>query len=60
MYEFNYQRASSVADAAEKVAAGEDARLLAGGQTLIAAMATCTIQMLRRHYVWVWRVIRAV
>lgn len=38
MYEFNYQRASSVADAAEKVRAGEDARLLAGGQTLIAAM----------------------
>jgi carbon-monoxide dehydrogenase medium subunit len=38
MYEFNYQRASSVADAAAKVGAGEDARLLAGGQTLIAAM----------------------
>jgi carbon-monoxide dehydrogenase medium subunit len=38
MYEFNYQRASSVADAAKKLATGEDARLLAGGQTLIAAM----------------------
>lgn len=38
MYEFNYQRASSVADAAKKLGAGEDARLLAGGQTLIAAM----------------------
>ncbi len=38
MYEFNYQRASSVADAAEKLGAGEDTRLLAGGQTLVAAM----------------------
>ncbi len=38
MYEFNYQRASSVADAAKKLSAGEDARVLAGGQTLIAAM----------------------
>ena len=38
MYEFNYQKASSVADAAAKLGAGEDARLLAGGQTLIAAM----------------------
>ncbi len=38
MYEFNYQKASSVADAAAKLSAGEDARLLAGGQTLIAAM----------------------
>jgi len=38
MYEFNYQKASSIADAASKLGAGEDARLLAGGQTLIAAM----------------------
>ncbi len=38
MYEFNYQKATSVADAARKLAAGADARLLAGGQTLIAAM----------------------
>lgn len=38
MYEFNYQRASNVADAAAKLGAAEDARLLAGGQTLIAAM----------------------
>ena len=38
MYEFNYQKASSVADAAAKLATGDDARLLAGGQTLIAAM----------------------
>lgn len=38
MYEFNYQKASSVADAAAKLGAAEDARLLAGGQTLIAAM----------------------
>ncbi len=38
MYEFNYQKATSVADAATKLGAGADARLLAGGQTLIAAM----------------------
>ena len=38
MYEFNYQKAASVADAAAKLGAGEDARLLAGGQTLVAAM----------------------
>jgi carbon-monoxide dehydrogenase medium subunit len=38
MYEFNYQKATSVADAATKLGAGTDARLLAGGQTLIAAM----------------------
>lgn len=38
MYEFNYQKADSIADAAKKLGAGEDARLLAGGQTLIAAM----------------------
>jgi len=38
MYEFNYQKATSVADAASKLSAGTDTRLLAGGQTLIAAM----------------------
>ncbi len=38
MYEFNYEKANSIADAAAKLGAGEDARLLAGGQTLIAAM----------------------
>lgn len=38
MYEFNYQKATTVADAAAKLAAGDDARLLAGGQTLVAAM----------------------
>ena len=38
MYAFNYHRATSVADAAAKLAAGEDAKLLAGGQTLIAAL----------------------
>ena len=38
MYEFNYHKASSVADAAAKLAGNSDAKLLAGGQTLIAAM----------------------
>jgi aerobic carbon-monoxide dehydrogenase medium subunit len=38
MYEFNYHRATSVADAAAKLAAAGDAKLLAGGQTLIAAL----------------------
>ena len=38
MYEFNYHRAISVADAAAKLAAASDAKLLAGGQTLIAAL----------------------
>ncbi|MEO8007061.1 MAG: xanthine dehydrogenase family protein subunit M [Betaproteobacteria bacterium] len=38
MHAFNYHKASSVADAAAKLAASDDARLLAGGQTLIAAM----------------------
>ena len=36
MYAFNYERASSAADAAAKVAAG--GKLLAGGQTLLASM----------------------
>jgi len=38
MHAFNYHKATSVADAAAKLAASGDARLLAGGQTLIAAM----------------------
>ncbi len=38
MHAFNYHKASSVADATAKFAASNDARLLAGGQTLIAAM----------------------
>src|SRR6185503_698668 len=38
MHAFNYHKATSVADAAAKLAASDDARLLAGGQTLIAAM----------------------
>ena len=35
MYNFNYQKASSVADAAAKVAAAEDGSYLAGGQTIL-------------------------
>jgi aerobic carbon-monoxide dehydrogenase medium subunit len=38
MYAFNYHKASSVSDAAARLAASGDAKLLAGGQTLIAAM----------------------
>jgi carbon-monoxide dehydrogenase medium subunit len=38
MYEFNYHKATSVADAAAKLAAAADAKLMAGGQTLIAAL----------------------
>jgi aerobic carbon-monoxide dehydrogenase medium subunit len=38
MYQFNYHKASSVADAAALLARNADAKLLAGGQTLIAAM----------------------
>ena len=38
MYEFNYHKASSVADAAGMLAKNPDAKLLAGGQTLIASM----------------------
>jgi carbon-monoxide dehydrogenase medium subunit len=38
MYQFTYHRAASVADATAKVSANPDAKLLAGGQTLIAAM----------------------
>lgn len=38
MYEFQYHRATSVADAEGAFANGDDPRFLAGGQTLIAAM----------------------
>jgi len=38
MYSFNYQKAKSVADAAAVLAKNGDARALAGGQSLIAAM----------------------
>jgi carbon-monoxide dehydrogenase medium subunit len=38
MYEFQYHRATTLADAAAKLAAATDGKLLAGGQTLIAAM----------------------
>ena len=38
MYSFNYQIAKSVDDAAKVISKNADARLLAGGQSLIAAM----------------------
>jgi aerobic carbon-monoxide dehydrogenase medium subunit len=38
MHAFNYYKATSVADATARLAASTDSRLLAGGQTLIAAM----------------------
>jgi len=38
MYDFNYQRASSVADASSKHQAASDARFLAGGMTLIPVL----------------------
>jgi aerobic carbon-monoxide dehydrogenase medium subunit len=38
MHPFNYQNPKSVAEAAAALAKGDDARLLAGGQSLIAAM----------------------
>ncbi|HTS54624.1 MAG TPA: xanthine dehydrogenase family protein subunit M [Burkholderiales bacterium] len=38
MYQFNYHKASSVADAAALLARNPEAKLLAGGQTLIGAM----------------------
>ena len=38
MYAFNYQKPESVADAAAAMVKGGDAKLLAGGQSLIAAM----------------------
>ena len=37
-YPFNYRRAQSVADAVAMLASASDGKLLAGGQTLIAAM----------------------
>src|SRR5437763_16066916 len=38
MYSFTYQKAKTVADAAKVLAKDDDAKLLAGGQSLIAAM----------------------
>jgi carbon-monoxide dehydrogenase medium subunit len=38
MYEFNYQKAGSVADAATKVAGADDGTLMAGGMTLIPTL----------------------
>jgi len=38
MHNFNYQKASSVADAATKLGAASDGKLLAGGMTLLATM----------------------
>ena len=38
MYQFNYHKASSLSDATSAAAKSSDARLLAGGQTLIASM----------------------
>ena len=38
MHDFTYRTASSVADAAAKVAAGEDAVLMAGGMTLLPTL----------------------
>ena len=37
-YQFNYKRAASVAEAEEMLRTSPDGKLLAGGQTLIAAM----------------------
>jgi carbon-monoxide dehydrogenase medium subunit len=38
MYSFNYQRVKTVAEAAAAAGKSEDAKLLAGGQSLVAAM----------------------
>src|SRR5437763_9784862 len=38
MYSFSYQKAKTLADAAKVLAKDGDAKLLAGGQSLIAAM----------------------
>ena len=38
MYEFNYHKPGSVADAASAVAGAEDGKLVAGGMTLLATM----------------------
>ena len=40
MYQTNYHRASSVADAAKLLKKGDDAKLVSGGMTLIPAMKT--------------------
>lgn len=38
MYEFNYQRAADVADAAAKLQAADDGKLVAGGMTLLPTL----------------------
>ena len=38
MYEFNYHRAASVADAEAKLGQGDDPTLMAGGMTLIPTL----------------------
>ncbi len=38
MYDFNYHRAESVADAVDKIKAAEDGKLVAGGMTLIPTL----------------------
>jgi carbon-monoxide dehydrogenase medium subunit len=38
MYAFEYQKVTTVADAAAKLAANPDAKLLAGGQSMVASM----------------------
>ena len=38
MYSFNYQKAKSVADASAVLGKDADAKVLAGGQSLVAAM----------------------
>jgi carbon-monoxide dehydrogenase medium subunit len=38
MYDFNYQRAASVADASAKIKASDDGMLMAGGMTLIPTL----------------------
>ncbi|HTH97183.1 MAG TPA: FAD binding domain-containing protein, partial [Stellaceae bacterium] len=38
MYNFNYRRATDLAEAAAKLAAAEDPKLLAGGMTLLPTL----------------------
>ena len=38
MYDFNYLRPASLADAAKALAASADAKIVAGGQTLLPTM----------------------
>ena len=38
MYDFNYQRATTVADASAKIKASDDGMLMAGGMTLIPTL----------------------